>query len=656
MQTEQNQEDVTSSTIVPSRVFPVVCAAIAIGVFILDTITTAEVVVAILYVGVVLLAARFLPKRGIILASLGCLALLVLSYFLSQYGEPPGAALPNLLLSVAVIGMTAFLAVQNQSREMVLREQAGLLNLTHDTIFVRDMTDIILYWNRGAEELYGWRKTEAVGKMSHQLMRTIFPMPLEEIRAELLRIGRWEGELVHTRKNGTQATVASRWAVQQDARGRAIAILETNNDITERKRAEEALRESETRYRNIFETAGVSIWEEDFSEVKATIDELKAQGVRDFRAYFAAHPEFVLHAIPMVKIVDVNDATVKLLAARSKGELVGSLRAIFTPDALDVFAGELLAVAEERSSFAAETTIQTLKGDTLSVLFTIMFPQSTKLESVLVTIVDITERKRAAEALRDTQMELAHVNRVTTMGQMTASIAHEVNQPIAAAGTNAAAALRWLGAQPPDLEEVRQALARIIENAGRASDVIGRIRALIKRGPPRRDRFDLNEAILDVMAMTRSEVLKYGVSPQIKLATGPLSVEGDRVQLQQVILNLVLNAVEAMSAVDEGPRELRISTETDAAAGGVLVSVHDSGQGLDPKSVDRLFEAFYTTKSDGLGMGLAICRSIIEAHGGRLWGSANESRGATFQFTLPPERDEASPAEQADLPPALPVA
>ncbi len=318
----------------------------------------------------------------------------------------------------------------------------------------------------------------------------------------------------------------------------------------------------------------------------------------------------------MVKIVDVNDATVKLLAAQSKGELVGSLRAIFTPDALDVFAGELLAVAEERSSFAAETTIQTLKGDTLSVLFTIMFPQSTKLESVLVTIVDITERKRAAEALRDTQMELAHVNRVTTMGQMTASIAHEVNQPIAAAGTNAAAALRWLGAQPPDLEEVRQALARIIENAGRASDVIGRIRALIKRGPPRRDRFDLNEAILDVMAMTRSEVLKYGVSPQIKLATGPLSVEGDRVQLQQVILNLVLNAVEAMSAVDEGPGSCESAPRRMLPLAACSSACAILGQGLDPNSVDRLFEAFYTTKSDGLGMGLAICRSIIEAHGG----------------------------------------
>jgi PAS domain S-box-containing protein len=656
MQTEQNQEeDVTSSTIVTSRVFPIVCAAIATGVFILDTITAAEVVVAMLYVGVVLLCARFLPRRGIVLASSGCMALLVLSYFLSQYGGSSDAALPNLLLSLAVIGMTAFLAVQNQSREMVLREQAGLLDLTHDTIFVRDMTDIIVYWNRGAEELYGWKKKEAVGKMSHQLMQTIFPMPLEEIMAKLLRTGRWEGELVHVRKNGTQATVASRWAVQQDARGRAVAILETNNDITERKRAEEALRESETRYRNIFETAGVSIWEEDFSQVKAIIDELKAQGVRDFRAHFAAHTEFVQYAVSMVKIVDVNDATVKLFGAQSKGELLGSLRAIFTPETLDVFAGELLAVAEERASFAAETTVQTLKGDTLSVLFTIMFPQSTKLESVLVTIVDVTERKRAAEALRDTQMELAHVNRVTTMGQMTASIAHEVNQPVAAAVTNAAAALRWLGAQPPNLEEVRQALGRIIENAGRASDVIGRVRAIIKRGPPRKDRFDLNEAILDVMAMTRGEVLKHGVSPQTKLAAGLLSVEGDRVQLQQVILNLVLNAVEAMSAVDEGTRELRISTETDAT-GGVLVTVRDSGQGLDQKSVDRLFEAFYTTKPDGLGMGLAICRSIVEAHGGRLWGSANEPRGAVFQFTLPPERDETASAEQADLPPALPVA
>jgi PAS domain S-box-containing protein len=266
--------------------------------------------------------------------------------------------------------------------------------------------------------------------------------------------------------------------------------------------------------------------------------------------------------------------------------------------------------------------------------------------SLFGTIQDITERKRAEEALREVQMELTHANRVTAIGQLTASVAHEVSQPIAAAVTNAQAALRWLGAQPPDLEEVRQALGRIIKNGGRAGDVIGRIRALIKKAPPRKDRFDLNEAILDVIVLTRSEVLKHGVSLQTQLPTGLPAVDGDRIQLQQVILNLILNAVEAMSDIDEGARELRISTETDAA-GGVLVTVRDTGPGLDPTSVDRLFEAFYTTKPGGMGMGLSICRSIIEAHGGRLWACANEPWGAVFQFTLPPQMAETVPAEHA---------
>ena len=183
--------------------------------------------------------------------------------------------------------------------------------------------------------------------------------------------------------------------------------------------------------------------------------------------------------------------------------------------------------------------------------------------SMFGTIQDITERKRAEEALRQVQMELAHANRVTTMGQLTASIAHEVNQPIAAAVTNAEAALRWLGAQPPNLEKLRQALGRIIENGRRAGEVIGRIRSMIKKAPPRKDRFDLNDAILDVTALTRNEVLKHGVSLQTLLAGGLPAVEGDRIQLQQVILNLILNAVEAMSCIDEGARELRISTERD---------------------------------------------------------------------------------------------
>ena len=240
----------------------------------------------------------------------------------------------------------------------------------------------------------------------------------------------------------------------------------------------------------------------------------------------------------------------------------------------------------------------------------------------------------ASEALREAQTELAHVNRVTTMGQLAASIAHEINQPITATVTNAHAALRWLGARPPDLEEVRKALGRIVKDGSRAGDVIGRIRALIKKAPPRKAGLEINEAILEVIALTRGEVVKNGVSLQTQLAEGLPLIQGDRVQLQQVILNLIINAVEAMSGVSERPRELLIGTGKDAS-GGVLVAVQDSGPGLNPESFDRLFDAFYTTKPGGIGMGLSICRSIVDAHGGHLWAAPYDGPGATFQFTIP---------------------
>ena len=257
-------------------------------------------------------------------------------------------------------------------------------------------------------------------------------------------------------------------------------------------------------------------------------------------------------------------------------------------------------------------------------------------------ILDLTERKRAEDAAReserryrDVQMELAHANRVATIGQMTGSIAHEVNQPITATVIRAQAALRWLGHQPPDLEEVRQLLAQIVKNGTRAGEVVGRIRDLIKKAQPRQDPLEINEPIREVIELTRSEARKNGVSGRTQLAEGLPLILGDRVQLQQVMLNLIINAVEAMSGVSGGVRELLISTEK-AKSGDVLVIVRDSGPGLTAAMCERIFEAFYTTKTTGLGMGLSICRSIIEAHGGRLWASANESRGALFQFTLPP--------------------
>jgi PAS domain S-box-containing protein len=270
----------------------------------------------------------------------------------------------------------------------------------------------------------------------------------------------------------------------------------------------------------------------------------------------------------------------------------------------------------------------------LAVTYSPLRPTSERVEAVLVISHDLTEHVLASEALRKAEMELAHANRLTTMGQLTASIAHDVKQPIAATVTNADAALRWLDAQPPDLAEVRHAIARIANDGKRAGDVIQRIRSLSKKVPARTDRFDINDAIIDVVALTRSELSSNGVSLQTQFAQDLPLIQGDRVQLQQVMLNLIVNAIEAMSGVSESARKLWISTETDAS-NGTLVAVRDSGRGFDSASLEQLFDAFYTTKSSGMGMGLSICHSIIEAHGGRIWAEANLPQGAAFQFTLP---------------------
>ena len=232
-------------------------------------------------------------------------------------------------------------------------------------------------------------------------------------------------------------------------------------------------------------------------------------------------------------------------------------------------------------------------------------------------------------------MALAHANRVATVGQLTASITHEVDQPITAAVTNAQAALRWMSAEPPDFGELSEALSGVIKEGNRASEVIGRIRALIKKAPPRKDAVSINDTILEVVALTRIEAANNGVLVRTQLAEGLPPVRGDRVQLQQVMLNLIVNAIHAMSGIGEGAREIQISIDAVPSEGGVRVGVRDTGPGLSPESLSRLFEPFYTTKPDGVGIGLCICRSIIEAHGGRLWAIPCEPRGALFQFTIP---------------------
>jgi PAS domain S-box-containing protein len=252
-------------------------------------------------------------------------------------------------------------------------------------------------------------------------------------------------------------------------------------------------------------------------------------------------------------------------------------------------------------------------------------------------VMDVTERKRAYEALREAQENLARVSRLTTMGELTASLAHEIKQPIAAAVTNASACLRWLGREQPDLAEAREAAARIIKDVNRASDIISRIRLLFQKGPPQRESLDVNDVIEEMIALLRNEASRYSISIRSELAGNVPKIAADRVQMQQVLMNLMLNGIEAMMD-RQPPRRLTVKSE-EVENGQILISISDTGPGLPAEQAEQIFNAFFTTKSHGTGMGLTISRSIVESHGGRLWAADNSPRGARFCFTLPTKAD-----------------
>lgn len=491
---------------------------------------------------------------------------------------------------------------ERKRAEEALRNQASLLNLAHDAILVRDMTGKVTFWNTGAEEIYGWPAQEAIGKFAHELLGSEYPGGIDSLTDAVLRYGRWKGELPQTRRDGQRIVVASRWALQRDDSANPTAILQINTDVTERRRAEENLRRSEA---------------------------FLAEGQRLSRTGSWAW--------------DVCSGT--LIFSRETFSILG-----FDPEqepptfrtAMDRFHPEDRASTEriidtairDRNDYEIQARLLLPDGSIKHVQCVghAMTSQSAAPEYV-GTLIDITDRKLAEQALQDAQAELAHMSRLTTMGELAASIAHEVNQPLAAVVNYANAGLRWLNGATPDLNGARAAITRIGNEAKRAAEVIGRIRSLIKKAPPQISAVDVNELINGMLALTSHEVLKRGISLRTDLAGDLVPIVGDRVQLQQVILNLLLNAIEATSESSQGPRELVLKSRAQAPD-QILIAVRDSGVGIDPGNEEKIFAPFVTTKAGGMGMGLSISRSIIEKHGGRLWAVPNEGLGVTFQFTL----------------------
>jgi PAS domain S-box-containing protein len=944
----------------------------------------------------------------------------------------------SLLRSVALQNAESIRAVRlraEQQAEAAVREQANLLNLTHDAIFVRDMNGTVRYWNRGAEELYGWPAEQAVGKVALELLKTIFQVPLKQIEQEVIRADHWEGELLQTKKDGSEVVVASRWSLQRDESSAPVAILVINNDITERKRAEEVARRSEKELRDVINAVPAFVWSAlpdgavDFVNDRwLEFTGLSPQDALGWNWEAAVHPDdrsrvvavwraalkkgrstegemrvrradgeyrwWVVRNVPLHdetgniakwygtgididdrkraesllaaekrilemvakgdSLTEILDSLCRLVEERAKGVLASilllngdrlrhggapslpkaytdaingavigpsagscgtaayrgepvivediatdplwadyrdlallhSLRACWsTPvfssqgkviatfamyyreprrpnqrdqetidqvthlagvaiqkklaieklqrseaylaeaqklthtgswawdprtqwvlycseemfrifgldprenlptrknfrqrvhpedrdwvdkrwekslrervDSFDEFrvlmpdgtvrhinssahpvldedgeliefvgtavdvterkraeldrrhlaslveqAADLMAIADinggtpfylnkaglrmvgfdsleeartrrgihyifpedrqfvnavlwptviEKGSWSGEMRLRHFKtGDPIPVhysAFRIDDPETGQPMNVGNVCSDITDRKRAEEKLRsseqrllDAQMELARVTRVTTLGELTASIAHEVNQPLAAVVANAQACLRWLDRGIPDLDAVRRSLEWVIDDGNRASEVIRRVRALVNKTDLEKVPLDVNDVVRETIGLMQREVFSHQVSLRMELAPALPTVLGDRVQLQQVIINLVMNGIEAMRSVTDRPRELLIRSRQHEPQ-QVLLSVTDCGIGISAENADRLFNAFFTTKSSGMGMGLSICRSIMEAHGGRLWATANVPHGAAFQFTLPVNGDAAS--------------
>ncbi|WP_133864119.1 ATP-binding protein [Azorhizobium sp. AG788] len=459
-------------------------------IFLIDTLSPMDMAIAVLYGAVVLFASAELDRRGLLLVSGGCVLLTVLSFIITHGEAYTLAATMRAVVAIAAIAITTLLARRNQDATASLRDQAALLDLSHDAIFVRDLGGVITYWSRGAHQLYGWSASEAVGLQTEALLRTRFPCPLDHIMAELESTGQWDGELVHTTRDGRKVVCLSRWSLQREAQGRPARIMETNHDITARKQAEDDLHQ-----------------------------------------------------------------------ARS---------------------------------------------------------------------------------------DIAYVTRLSTLGELATSIAHEVNQPLAAIVTNGEAGLRWLQRDVPDLGEVQLSMSRMISNAQRASNVVGRLRALVRRDAPDHLPLDGGELVEDCLLLLERELANNRVKVCPSFPPDLPRVRGDRVQLQQVVINLVLNAAQAMQAVPEEERVLRISVHCGGAppAPCLLIEVEDSGPGAPPQVLNALFTPFFTTKKDGIGIGLSISRSIVEAHEGRILATPAEPRGLRMTVQLPIIGDMAAPGLQ----------
>jgi len=628
------------------RLIVAAAAAASCAIFAADALSPIDGAVAVLYTGVVLMAAalgrRPVIATGLITAGLTTIAFLwghsPWTHFSSGPGDDPlGGATLRYAVSLVAIAITVLLTLRDGSARITLAEQARILELSHDTVVIRDANNVIQYWNEGAERLYGWTREEAVGKACRQLLKTV--LPGKDVAHQLAQTGAWSGEIMRTRRDGTPLILASRWLQRRDPEGRPIGIIETSADLTESRQAMAERQASEQRYSTIFNSAGFAALECDLSAAMRVV--LGADGPdRDLERGLRSRSDLLREAASKIRIYNANRAALGLFAADATADLrPGAMLLTGLPDAAQDVAQQALvqvlaALAQGDLLVETETKCATLDGRAIdAVLRVSVLPDGRDWSRVLLMAVDVTERNEARAKIERSSADLAHAGRVSILGQLAGSITHEVNQPLAAIINYGKSGKRWLARPEPDLGEVAECLDKIVANGNRAADVVGRVRALAKKTAPQASPVDIAALVQESVALLAREAATTATAIRVEQSGEPAQIVCDRVQVQQVIVNLLMNALQAMRDITERPREIRVTID-----GGVdetvEVAVRDSGAGIDGDP-NRIFDPFFTTKSDGMGLGLSICRSIIESQGGRIRASNNDAGGATVAFTLP---------------------
>ena len=506
-------------------------------------------------------------------------------------------------------------------------------HLANNPSFVRDMMrgTLVLDVNDQTVTLFGGSRQELLGSVEPFWPEESIAVYADAYAAAVEGKPNFSTECRLRRRDGSLFHALFTVAYPPREMGKGATMVGVI-DVSERVQARTRLEQSEQRYRTLFHHMPIPLWRMNSTRLLALLDEARALGVTDLGRHMDDNPEFLQRAMESIVVEEVNRSTIDLFGAKEASELVGSV-APFWESGNQTFRRIMEARFRQEEAYQEETKLTTRDGRVLEGLFTSAFPRAlSDLGLSINSFVDGTERIKAQAKLRQVEADFAHAARVLVLGELTASIAHEVNQPLAAIATNGEAGLRWLDRPEPDVPEVRELTKRIVADARRAADVISRVRAMAGRRAPEQAALSLDDVIREALVFLRHEVQSRGVNVTHFPFPGVARVLADRTQMQQVIVNLAVNAMQAMARVNG--HKIIIRTTVDGS--GVCCTIEDSGPGIGPEHLGRLFESFFTTKDDGMGMGLPICRSIIEAHGGRIVAD-NESGagGARFSFTLP---------------------